>query len=57
MKISGHATEAIFERYNITDEDDIDAAGAKIVAFQDGQMDTPAPAPRKESRREPAQVN
>ena len=33
MKISGHRTEAIFERYNIGTDDDIREAKAKTVAY------------------------
>lgn len=33
MKISGHQTEAVFERYNISDENDIREAIAKTAAY------------------------
>jgi integrase len=37
MKISGHKTRAIFERYNIVDNRDIEDAGKKLAEFLNGQ--------------------
>jgi hypothetical protein len=37
MKISGHKTRAIFERYNIVDNRDIEDAGKKLAEFLKGQ--------------------
>jgi hypothetical protein len=37
MKISGHKTRAIFERYNIVDNRDIEDAGKKLAEFLEGQ--------------------
>jgi hypothetical protein len=33
MQISGHKTRAVFDRYNITDEDDVSDAGKKLEAY------------------------
>jgi hypothetical protein len=35
MAISGHKTRAVFERYNITSERDIDEAARKIEDYMD----------------------
>jgi hypothetical protein len=36
-KISGHSTDSIFSRYNITDEDDLSDAAMKIEARKNGR--------------------
>jgi hypothetical protein len=36
-KISGHKTDAIFNRYNIIDNRDIENAGKKLESFLKGQ--------------------
>ena len=33
MKISGHKTKAVFERYNITSERDIDEAARRVESY------------------------
>ena len=33
MKITGHRTRAVFERYNITDQTDLHEAGRKAEEF------------------------
>jgi hypothetical protein len=33
MEITGHKTRAVFDRYNIVDEEDIEAAGERLTRY------------------------
>ena len=37
MRVSGHATRSVFDRYNIVSEDDVIEAGQKLAAFHEAQ--------------------
>jgi hypothetical protein len=42
MRISGHLTRTVFERYNIVSEGDLDAAAVKLDAYLDQKAQEPA---------------
>ena len=39
MKVSGHKTRSVFERYNITDEDDLRDTAQKMSGIVQGIVD------------------
>jgi len=42
--ISGHKTDSVFERYNITSEEDLQDAAAKVTEYLKERRETPRPA-------------
>ena len=42
MEISGHRTEAVYRRYDIVSQRDLDTAGAKIDAYMVAQSEQAA---------------
>jgi hypothetical protein len=50
MKLTGHKTRSMFDRYNITNGEDLRAAGALLQALRDGETH------REETGRQGASV-
>jgi integrase len=45
MQISGHKSRAVFERYNIVSENDVETAMQKLATYLDAQSTTPTVVP------------
>ena len=57
MKISGHKTESVFERYNITSQDDLSEAARSLTRYletQDSQSTTKVTVAQTSSENQPA---
>jgi len=50
MKITGHRTHSVFERYNITDETDTQEAGRKAEVFPAREQEEVAQITHKSPR-------
>jgi integrase len=51
MRISGHRTESVFERYNITTTHDVQNAGVQVEKYLDQQRKLAAAAPKPKKLR------
>ncbi|HMK76924.1 MAG TPA: hypothetical protein VK568_12190, partial [Thermodesulfobacteriota bacterium] len=54
MKISGHKTRSVFDRYNITSDQDLREAAMKKQAYHEAQTLIPLPS---QKRREVIPIN